>query len=306
MMTPAILQSHFETVSECPLCSSKGGRELFKLDGLRFNQCLNCRFRYMNPALTEEGMGLLYKNSHILSQVNPALENYYEVEAGKTKGQTREDYLKVLEYAEGSFSSDDKLRLFEVGFGSGSFLLEARDRGWGVTGIDASEENSRKIERDKGISFDKGNFGSYVPTKNSTDMVALWDVIEHATDPKAFVQKAYDMLVPGGLLMLTTPNIGGLLNKIAELFYRVSSGRIDFAVKKLYVLEHVSYFNQKTLSQLVQEVGFSVDKVLFTETDLERYQFSPFLKLVLRVFFGVARILRMQNRIILFAKKPHA
>jgi len=306
MVTPQILQAHFATVSECPLCSSRDGRELFKLDSLLFCQCPNCSFRYMNPALTEEGMGLLYQNSHVLSEANPALENYYEAEAGKQRGKTREDYLRVLEYAEGSFSQVNKRRLFEVGFGSGAFLIEARDRGWDVAGIDTSEENSWKIERDEGISVDVGNFGSCTPSTNTYSVIALWDVIEHTTDPKAFVQKAYDMLVPGGLLMLATPIISGLLNKVAEFFYYVSSGRINFAVKKLYVLEHVGYFNQNTLSRLVQEVGFLVDKVFLTETDFERYQFGPFFKLVLRVFFGVARILRMQNRIILFAKKPHA
>jgi len=303
MATPAILHSHFETVSECPLCSSGDGRELFKLDSLRFNQCPSCRFRFMNPALTSTGMGLLYENSSNLSEVNQALEGYYEYEAGRENSQTREDYVKVLRLLEQGLPATTKPKLFEVGFGNGAFLAEAQLRGWEVGGLDTSTENCHRLREEKGIEVEVGNYSDFNPAPSSVDAVAFWDVIEHTTDPRGFIQKAFTMLAPGGKLILATPNIGGLLNLVAEFIYFVSFGKCDFAVRKLYVLEHVGYFNRTTLSQLVQEEGFVVDSVFLSETDLDRYEFSSLLRFGLRLFFGIARFLRMQNRIILIAKK---
>jgi 2-polyprenyl-3-methyl-5-hydroxy-6-metoxy-1,4-benzoquinol methylase len=133
----------------------------------------------------------------------------------------------------------------------------------------------------------------------------MWDVVEHTGEPRRFVKKAYEMLSPGGLLVLATPNVGGLLNKVSELLYRFSLGRIDFAVKRLYVLEHAGYFSDKTLRRLVEGEGFVYKKTFLTETDLERYRWGPLLKVCLKGFFVVARILRMQNRVIVIAQKPN-
>ena len=43
--------------------------------------------------------------------------------------------------------------------------------------------------------------------KNSFDMICLWDVIEHLTDPKDSLRIIRDLLKPDGVLLINYPDI---------------------------------------------------------------------------------------------------
>jgi len=304
MKIPDSLKPHFIETRHCPLCDNEHRQKIFTVNSLTFYECKSCRFRFMNPHLSSEGMGILYQNSEVLTEVNPALEKYYEYNISGKRNQTRSDYLEVLNYANKIIRTFGSARnLFEVGYGNGGFLLEAQQIGWHVNGIDTSTQNHLYLSDHHQINLHCGPFDDFEEEKNKYHMVALWDVIEHTTNPKLFVQKAYEMLCPGGLLVLATPNIGGLLNFVSEAIYFLSGKHLSAAIKQLYVLEHVGYYNSKTLRKLVVSQGFIPKKEILTQTDLERYEFSPKLRLALSCFFFVAKVLMRQNRIILMAQK---
>ncbi len=301
-MIPELLKPHFKQIKMCPLCASQEFKKTFEVKGLKISKCSQCGFRFMNPCLNDEGMGLLYKNSKILIETNPALESYYEYGVGNMKSKTYQDYVKVLSLLERVYPVSEKPKLFEIGYGSGAFLKEARERGWQVDGTDTSEDNFRLLTNE-GVTVQLGSFDDFEVSSNKYQAVALWDVIEHTISPKDFIRKAYEMLVPGGLLVIVTPNVSGLLNKVSEFLYFVSFRKIKFGINQLYCLEHVGYFNQKNLKKLVEDEGFLFEKALLTETDLERYHFSPIVKFCLKIFFIAARIVSMANRIVVVAKK---
>ncbi len=303
-MTSTELEKYFETTSKCPLCNSENLIDFFKINKLNFNECKLCHFRFMNPYLSNQGMRILYENSETLSQINPALERYYEYQTNLKISRTLMDYKKVLEFVSKKLpSSASKPKLFEVGYGNGSFLLEAIRSGWEVDGIETSKQNSESLKKEYGLNVQCGTFDDFEPPRERYQMVALWDVIEHTMHPRPYVKKAYDMLVPGGLLVLSTPNISGLLNQVAERLYFLSMGRIKSAIKQLYVFEHVGYYTPQTLGRLVSMEEFEIKKKIFAETDLERYEFSPVLKLCLWIFFFIAKLMNRQNRMILIAQK---
>lgn len=301
---PSVLEKYFKTISSCPLCGREKHTQFLEVNKLTFLECSSCHFRFMNPHLSEEGMRILYENSETLSQINPALKQYYEYQADRKINRTIMDYQTVLEFSKQHLPlNPSKPKLFEVGYGTGGFLFEAIRYGWEVDGIETSEQNNEAFKKNYGLSVRYGSFDDFKPLRAQYQMVALWDVIEHTMDPHSYVKKANEMLAPGGLLVLATPNIGGLLNQVAECLYFLSLGKIKSAVKQLYVFEHVGYYNSETLSQLVLMEGFDIKKIFFTETDLERYRFSPTLRRCLRIFFFVARLLNHQNRVILIAQK---
>ncbi len=241
---------------------------------------------------------LLYNDPELLKEINPALENYYDYETLNPKSRTYADYSKAL--AEASRFAPGR-RLLEAGCGTGSFLKFAASQGWDATGVDSGSSNIQAV-REAGL---KGICSGFLEMAESDvyDCVVLWDLIEHPQDPVLFVEKAKKLLAPGGLLLIATPQYPNLLTVIGETACKISGGKITAPLEKLYILEHVTYFGTESLDKLVRQSGLQTAKVWKTETDLKRYLFNPLTSLILRALFFAARLLGLQNRVILIARK---
>lgn len=124
-------------------------------------------------------------------------------------------------------------------------------------------KNAIDILHSKNIQNIKEEFiASETIRDHSADYVFMLDLIEHVTEPKAYVRKAFTTLKPGGYLFLTTPNTDSIFSKIFRSKWAVYDG-----------MEHVRLFNVSNLSRLLREQGFSVvdKKRLFKKTTLRYF-----------------------------------
>jgi ubiquinone/menaquinone biosynthesis C-methylase UbiE len=85
--------------------------------------------------------------------------------------------------------------------------------------------------------------------ESSFDLVLASHLIEHLNDPTSFVREVYRVLAPGGYFLVTTPNIAGFQ---ARLF----RGRWRSAI-----FDHLYLFSTKTLSALLRQTGFIVERI---------------------------------------------
>jgi 2-polyprenyl-6-hydroxyphenyl methylase/3-demethylubiquinone-9 3-methyltransferase len=85
------------------------------------------------------------------------------------------------------------------------------------------------------------------------DMVVSLEVIEHLFDPRLFLKSVYHDLVPGGLLVLSTPYHGYLKNLAIAL-----CGKFDQHFSPLWDGGHIKFWSRRTLSTVLEECGFSV------------------------------------------------
>ncbi len=286
-------------LGNCPACKSTAAKNpRFKLRHFSVYICPACGLRYVDPSLDGASQMLLYNDPELLKEINPALENYYEYETLNPKSRTYADYSKALTEASKLTSGR---RLLEAGCGTGSFLKFAATQGWDVTGVDSGDANIRAV-REAGL---KGICSGFLEMAGNDvyDCVVLWDLIEHPQDPVLFVEKAKKLLAPGGLLLIATPQYPNLLTVIAETACALSGGKITGPLEKLYILEHVTYFGTETLDKLVRQSGLQTARVWKTETDLARYRFTPLTSILLRTLFFAARLLGLQNRVLLIARK---
>jgi SAM-dependent methyltransferase len=99
-------------------------------------------------------------------------------------------------------------RLLEVGCGVGTFLVHAKDRGWDVEGIDLSESAVRASQDVHGLPVRTGNFDQLSFEHGAYAVIVAWEVLEHLSDPKGFLDKARQLLAPGGLVACSVPNEG--------------------------------------------------------------------------------------------------
>lgn len=282
----------------CPACGSKTTRApMLKLRLYSVFSC-ECGIKYIDPSLDELGQIALYQDSNSLTTVNPALEQYYDYETVDSSSRTAKDYGAALDALETLVKGRD---LCEIGCGTGGFLVSAMAKGWDVFGIDSSLMNVTKT-CSKGVAAVRENVFQF-SSERCFDVVVLWDVIEHPQVPSKLLDRCRRLLKPGGVLLIAVPYDPNIISALAHLFYVASRGGINGPAAKWYVLEHTSYFSRKGLANLLARSGFRIIRSWKTETDLARYKFKTFTRLILRGLFLLARVFGFQNRMILIARK---
>ncbi len=104
------------------------------------------------------------------------------------------------------------LRLLDVGCGGGLVCEPMTRLGFEVTGLDASAEAigvARAHAEAVGLSIDYAHGGiEDVPDRGTDpfDVVLTLEVVEHVTDPAAFLRQCAAVLAPGGLMIVGTLN----------------------------------------------------------------------------------------------------
>lgn len=123
----------------------------------------------------------------------------------------------------------------DVGCGAGLLCEPLARLGASVTGVDAAPENieAAKVHAvQSGLSIDYRAGELAAQGLGKFDLVTAMEVIEHVTDPEAFVGQLAAQLKPGGLLIMSTPNRTGasklLLVEAAERSGQIPRGTHDW------------------------------------------------------------------------------
>ncbi len=106
--------------------------------------------------------------------------------------------------------------LLDVGCSTGLFLDQARRAGFGVSGIEFSAASAAFARGHFGLPVLDGDIHALDDGDGMSDIVTMFDVIEHVRDPARDIAAAHRLLRPGGLFILSTPNIDGLFPRASE------------------------------------------------------------------------------------------
>lgn len=144
--------------------------------------------------------------------------------------------------------------VLDIGCGNGFTAQQLFLEGFEVTGVDASPDG---IEQAR-MSYPDVRFETYsvyddpAGVLDSTfDAVVSTEVIEHLFFPSLLIQRAWVMLKPGGLLIISTPFHGYIKNLALSL---VNGWDNHFDVS--WDGGHIKFFSEKTLERLVAKSGF--------------------------------------------------
>ncbi len=239
----------------CPLCGHESSTVLLEAGdplpapgaGLIFAvvRCAHCGLAYTNPRPTERSIGRFYPtdyrphhrtgNGQRSRRVSPLLSRFL----GRPCGERR-----------GALPWPGTGRLLDFGCGGGSFLRTMAERGWEVTGLDASEGAVEHIRNRLGLHALVGSLPHSDLRPSSFDVVTMWHSLEHVHQPLAILREAYRLLVPGGKLIVATPNI-------RSLPYRLF-GSSWFG---LDLPRHLTHFEPDTLRAMLDTAGFRTGPV---------------------------------------------
>jgi 2-polyprenyl-6-hydroxyphenyl methylase/3-demethylubiquinone-9 3-methyltransferase len=147
-------------------------------------------------------------------------------------------------------------RVLDAGCGDGNFSASVGEAGFEVYGLDLSDSGIA-IASARGVgSFRKASLYDdlTVPFEiDWFDAIVAVEVIEHLYSPRTFVDRAFDALRPGGLLIVTTPYWGYFKNVGLAI-----TNRMDDALTALWDGGHIKHWSRATLSRLFEEGSFEV------------------------------------------------
>src|SRR5438270_2094829 len=201
------LQGNNQSNSACPVCSAPHSRYLFRKKGYRIYQCPECNLEFLSPQPDDKVLASIYTSEYFLGD----RDEQSQLRVAQLKSATAFLYLNQLQ----EVMTHSGGRILEVGCGTGDFLLQARDRGFHVQGIEYSSAAAETANQRLGARVvETGTLDSVrLPTEYFNAMVAC-DVIEHVRDPKAFLQMGWKWLKPGGVLFLATPSVDSWSRKL--------------------------------------------------------------------------------------------
>ncbi len=136
--------------------------------------------------------------------------------------------------------------LFEIGCAYGFFLAIARTRFRHTAGIDISPEAVAHARNTLGVDARVADYLEY-DLAATPDVVCLWDTIEHLRAPHDFIAKAARDIAPGGILAITTGDIGSLNARLRGARWRM-----------IHPPTHLHYFSKNSLRRLLERYGFEV------------------------------------------------
>jgi len=169
--------------------------------------------------------------------------------------------------------------LFEIGAAYGFFLDLARPHFDRVGGIDLSRDAAAYARETVGVPVATGDFLEH-PLAAPVDAVCMWDTIEHLVQPSLYIEKIATHLRWGGILAITTGDIGSPLARWRKAKWR-----------QIHPPSHLHYFSKHTLRLLLAKHGFEVcyegyagcyrsaDTIAYILLSLKRGRPGPYRKL---------------------------
>jgi len=252
------LKKSLEKFVKCPVCVIDDASFAFEKDGFSYVRCNSCGMLYTNPQLNEEKIRAQYRS--LPSQ------NYW-VDVLQTQRQLKYDTKKFKGALEDISTFADPGRLLDIGCSLGIFLDLARKKGWEIHGVELNER-ARRVAKEK---FRIAPYDRPLEELNlepeSFDVVTMWEVLEHLTDPRRILAQAHRLLKPGGMLVVLVPNCDSFA-------VRVMHGKAA-----TFGWAHLWYFTPSSLKTLLRQCGYTVFK---TSTELGEmdtltnyFQFDP-------------------------------
>lgn len=165
-------------------------------------------------------------------------DELYLEEEGNRRRAARRALALVERYA-----NPDSGPLLDVGCSSGLFLEEAERRGWSVRGVEPSQSLSERARRRLGDRVETASFEGYGGAGAPFAAITLWDVLEHVTDPRAFLSKASSLLAPGGVIVVNVPRRDSPMARLLGRRW------------PLLLPEHLYYFTPRSLRRLSERAG---------------------------------------------------
>jgi SAM-dependent methyltransferase len=236
--------------------------------------CPKCKLEFLDPQPEDSVLAAIYSDDYFLGE----------------RGEETAERRSQMKAATGALYVDTLARLvrpenadlLEIGCGHGEVLLEARKRGFRVSGIEISAHAAAIANRSLGeAAVSVGTVETLPLARDRFGAVLGADVIEHVRDPEGWLLRIREMLIPGGILLLITPSLDSWTHRLLRSRWME------------YKVEHLHYFSAMSIRLLLERCGFdeirvSPSRKVLTIDYISRH-FSRFRVPILSPLIGLFR-----------------
>lgn len=197
---------------------------------------------------------------------------------------------KVLKFIRRYFSEVRGLNILDCGISRGGVSDKLSKEGAYCFGVDI---NPREL---KGVKTIQADLNKGIPEFGvKFDVIFAGEIIEHLFDDSKFTRDCYELLKPGGILIVTVPNLVSLLNRLLMLF-----GIMPLTAYTAAPF-HYHVYNRSKLKNLIRKEGFEILKATSSYLPVNLFTKIPGIGKI----FGFLGDLfpSLGNQLIIFARK---
>ncbi|HSU87558.1 MAG TPA: class I SAM-dependent methyltransferase [Terriglobia bacterium] len=237
----------------CPVCLNPvtapaltGTDFLFESTSKVFtlHSCSSCRSLFLDPMPDSREIAAFYPAQYwwnaSQSGMLKKLESVYRRIALR-------DHVAFITKAAGGRAGPE---ILDVGCGSGTLLGLLKQRGFHTRGVDFSAEAARIAKAENGVDVAVGSLEEVHFPDASFDLVTLFHVMEHVTNPRRVLSEVARVLKPNGVVVLQVPNI--------------ESWQFKMFGAKWYGLDiprHVIDYSKNSMEKLLKDSGFVPSRI---------------------------------------------
>jgi 2-polyprenyl-3-methyl-5-hydroxy-6-metoxy-1,4-benzoquinol methylase len=234
----------------CPICGSSES-SLYERFGynLKFTYvlCHNCSNVYQTPRpeYGEHFLKASYANYYVFDEkyeYNDSPYNDFDKELDE-----------ILTYDRQAVS------ILDVGCAMGDFLYRAKPRYPRVYGAEISEKMAAFVAKKLQVKIFNEQFDA-IQTEERFSCIHMSHVIEHIPDPHVWLQKARELLLPGGSIVLCTPNMFSLSRRFTILLRRLGLKKGSWS-NPMRTPDHLFEPNIKSMKFLLEKNGYEVTAI---------------------------------------------
>lgn len=259
------LHYYFNYVDNCNMCGSETSKH--KILGKRLNRsqganpkskvgitttivkCSNCELVYSNP----QPVPFDLQDHYGIPPEDYWKESYFKVEEGYFQGEINR--LKdLIEFKRG-------MKALDIGAGIGKAMIALTALGFETYGFEPSKPFYERAISKMGISPDRLKLGQIEEmeySRNTFDFISFGAVLEHLYNPSASILKALEWLKPGGIIHIEVPSSGWLINKILNVFYKLSWSDYVANISPMHEPYHLYEFGLKSFQEHSRKYGYEL------------------------------------------------